>query len=326
MISVLPETGCSRQICAADSLLHSWDVLCRSICLHTNVDWQKWQGWWDAWFSQIHTYIDVYSGFNPAPDANLKCYFRVFCAQSGVLDVLLTLHGADEGNELAGLVEKQGVKRSRTHQVFKASHLHRWWLSLRFFSLQLSALTVQRHWHDFSSKAHFLPLQGRHRGLWDGEGEGEEGGKLVGGGDGDDGGARREVGGGRRGGGWVTALLAPRVFCLDFPLSFFLPFLVGFTEGLVVGAGWNSSFNLHSHWLCSMKGSSMSSCFMKEVLISSMVRVCVSTGTHSKASSEQQPPHRLTETQDGTKRWCVSPGNSRQTSTRVSRGSQPLLE
>lgn len=58
----------------------------------------------------------------------------------------------------------------------------------------------------------------------------------------------------------------------------------------------------------------------------SMVSVCVSKGTHSMASSAQQPPHRLTDTQDGTKRWCVSPGNSRQTSTRVSRGSQPLRE
>lgn len=165
---------------------------------------------------------------------------------------------------------------------------------------------------------------------------------------------------------------------------------------LVVGVGWNCCFTLHtdetdvvsvkvlwgqetssdtyrvfyylhSHWLCSTKGSSMSSCFMKEVLISctqirkkeimancrhpltvfinhllfytnaggdlvrvcaytSMVSVCVSEGTHSRASSAQQPPHRLTDTQDGTKRWCVSPGNSRQTSTRVSRGSQPLRE
>lgn len=150
---------------------------------------------------------------------------------------------------------------------------------------------------------------------------------------------------------------------------------------LVVGVGWNCSFNLwadikrravgsvnsrysmnlqtddcfyylHSHWLCSTKGSSMSSCFMKDVLISctqsreeksfhtyhltktqrgvcvctSMVRVCVSEGTHSKASSAQQPPHRFTDTQDGTKRWWISPGNSRQTSTRVSRGSQPLRE
>lgn len=58
----------------------------------------------------------------------------------------------------------------------------------------------------------------------------------------------------------------------------------------------------------------------------SMVSVCVSEGTHSKASSAQQPPHRRTDTQAGTNRWCVSPGNSRQTSTRVSRGSQPLLE
>lgn len=58
----------------------------------------------------------------------------------------------------------------------------------------------------------------------------------------------------------------------------------------------------------------------------SMVSVCVSEGTHSMASSVQQPPHRLTDTQDGIKRWCVSSGNSRQTSTRVSRGSQPLLE
>lgn len=118
-------------------------------------------------------------------------------------------------------------------------------------------------------------------------------------------------------------------------------------------------YYLHSHWLCSMKGSSTSSCLMKEVLISctqirkqlcltanilslfstlivyflqwscvctSMVSVCVSKGTHSMASSAQQPPHLLTDTQDGTKRWCVSPGNSRQTSTRVSRGSQPLRE
>lgn len=65
---------------------------------------------------------------------------------------------------------------------------------------------------------------------------------------------------------------------------------------------------------------------MNEVLISSMVSVCVSVGTHSRASSAQQPPHRLTDTQDGIKRWCVSPGSSRQTSTRVSRGSQPLRE
>lgn len=58
----------------------------------------------------------------------------------------------------------------------------------------------------------------------------------------------------------------------------------------------------------------------------SMVTVCVSVGTHSKASSAQQPPHRLTDTQDGMKRLWVSSGNSRQTSTRVSRGSQPLRE
>lgn len=58
----------------------------------------------------------------------------------------------------------------------------------------------------------------------------------------------------------------------------------------------------------------------------SMVIVCVSKGTHSMASSAQQPPHRFTDTQDGTKRWCVSPGSSLQTSTRVSRGSQPLRE
>lgn len=123
----------------------------------------------------------------------------------------------------------------------------------------------------------------------------------------------------------VEAVMTSVVFCLDFPLSFFLSFLAGSRWDLVVGVG-RVCFNLHSHWLCSMKGSSMSSCFMKDVLISSIVSVCVSDGTHSKASSAQQPPHRLSETQDGTKRWWVSPGNSRQTSTRVSRGSQPLLE
>lgn len=58
----------------------------------------------------------------------------------------------------------------------------------------------------------------------------------------------------------------------------------------------------------------------------SMVSVCVSVGTHSRASSEQQPPHLLTDTQEGIKRWWVSSGNSRHTSTRVSRGSHPLLE
>lgn len=34
----------------------------------------------------------------------------------------------------------------------------------------------------------------------------------------------------------------------------------------------------------------------------SMVSVLVSEGTHSRASSEQQPPHRLKDTQDGMKR------------------------
>lgn len=58
----------------------------------------------------------------------------------------------------------------------------------------------------------------------------------------------------------------------------------------------------------------------------SMVSVLVSEGTHSRASSVQQPPHRLKDTQDGTKRLCVSPGSSRHTSTRVSRGSHPLRE
>lgn len=131
---------------------------------------------------------------------------------------------------------------------------------------------------------------------------------------------------GRVGGAWVAALMSPVAFCLDFPLSLFLSFLARFRWDLAVGVGWNCSFNLHSHWLCSTKGSSMSSCFMKDVLISSMVSVCVSEGTHSKASSAQQPPHRLKDTQDGTKRWWISPGNSRQTSTSVSRGSQPLRE
>lgn len=116
-------------------------------------------------------------------------------------------------------------------------------------------------------------------------------------------------------------------------------------------------YYLHSHWLCSTKDSSMSSCLMWEVRIScgqirkkkgtvqvnssapkrrslsacratdtSMVSVLVSRGTHSRASSVQQPPHRLKDTQDGTKRLCVSPGSSRHTSTRVSRGSHPLRE
>lgn len=61
-------------------------------------------------------------------------------------------------------------------------------------------------------------------------------------------------------------------------------------------------------------------------MCTSMVSVCVSDGTHSMASSEQQPPQRLTDTQDGMKRWWVSPGSSLQTSTKVSRGSQPLRE
>lgn len=118
--------------------------------------------------------------------------------------------------------------------------------------------------------------------------------------------------------------------------------LQSYWEGLI--------YYLHSHWLCSTKDNSMSSCFMKEVFIScvqnrkrstrlhrsnnslcvladtSIVSVLVSKGTHSRASSAQQPPHRLKETQDGTKRLCVSPGSSRHTSTRVSRGSHPLRE
>lgn len=65
---------------------------------------------------------------------------------------------------------------------------------------------------------------------------------------------------------------------------------------------------------------------LKLIVCTSMVTVCVSRGTHSMASWAQQPPHLLTDTQDGANRWCVSSGNSCQTSTRVSRGSQPLRE
>lgn len=212
----------------------------------------------------------------------------------------------------------------RTHQVLMASHLQRRGLSFRPFWLQVSAVTVQRHWHVVESKAHFLLRHGRQRVVGEGDGkEMVEGEILVGGSDGGEG---KDVAEGT-GGAWVAALVAPVIFCLDFlPLSFFLPFLAGFRKALDVGVGWRCSFNLQSHWLCSMKGSSVSSCFIKDVLISSMVTACVSVGTHSKASSAQQPPHRLTDTQDGMKRLWVSSGNSRQTSTRVSRGSQPLRE
>lgn len=212
-------------------------------------------------------------------------------------------------------------RKGQTHHVLVASHLQRRGLSLLPFLLQLSALMVQWHWHEVESNTHFLPRQGRQRGPGDGDGREEDGADGADGGAEDGGGELDEVG--------KTALMGSAVDCLDFPFSFcsfFLSFLGGLTWGLVSGVAFNCSFNLHSHWLCSMKGNSMSSCFMKEVLISSMVSVCVSKGTHSKASSAQQPPHRLTETQDGTKRWCVSSGSSRQTSTKVSRGSQPLRE
>ncbi len=57
----------------------------------------------------------------------------------------------------------------------------------------------------------------------------------------------------------------------------------------------------------------------------SITSVCVCDGTHSSASSEQQPPQRRSVTHDGRKRWCVSHGNSRQTSTSVSLGWHPLF-
>lgn len=59
---------------------------------------------------------------------------------------------------------------------------------------------VQRHWQDVASSAHFLPLQGRQRGLRDGDGEGE---RPVGGCDGGGGDVEGEDGGGRVGGAWV---------------------------------------------------------------------------------------------------------------------------
>lgn len=202
-------------------------------------------------------------------------------------------------------------------QVLLASHLQRWGLSLRPLWWQLSAVVLQRHWHDIGSSAHFLPRHGVHCGrgavVCTGTAvEGVEGGEVG------------QVLG--TGAAVVTSLGDSVAFCLDLSLSFFLCLLVSFTRDLVAGVVWNCSFNLHSHWLCSTNGSSTSSCFIKEVLISSMVSVCVSEGTHSKASSAQQPPHLRTDTQDGTNRWCVSSGNSRQTSTKVSRGSQPLRE
>lgn len=61
--------------------------------------------------------------------------------------------------------------------------LQRWGLSLRPFRLQLSALMVQWHWQDVVSSAHLLPLQGRQRGLGDGDREGE---MLMRGGDGEE--------------------------------------------------------------------------------------------------------------------------------------------
>lgn len=124
----------------------------------------------------------------------------------------------------------------------------------------------------------------------------------------------------------ITALGGSLGVCLDLFLCFFLCLLVCFTLDLLVGVVWNCSFILHSHLLCSTNGNSMSSCFMKEVLISSIVRVCVREATHSQPSSTQQPPHRRNDTHDGRNRWCVSSGNSRQTSTSMSRGAQPLRE
>lgn len=50
---------------------------------------------------------------------------------------------------------------------------------------------------------------------------------------------------------------------------------------------------LHSHWLCSSNGSSTSSCFMKEVLIS-----CA----HNNAS-QHQPPFRSADGWDGASRY-----------------------
>lgn len=62
---------------------------------------------------------------------------------------------------------------------------------------------VQRHLQDVASSAHFLPLQGRQRGLDDGDGDGEvaEGTETLLGGGGV--GVGREDGGGRVGGARV---------------------------------------------------------------------------------------------------------------------------
>lgn len=67
--------------------------------------------------------------------------------------------------------------------------------------LQLSAVMVQRHLQDVISSAHFLPLQGRQRGLGDGDGEAAEGAETLLGGGG--GGVGTEDGGGRVGGARV---------------------------------------------------------------------------------------------------------------------------
>lgn len=88
----------------------------------------------------------------------------------------------------------------------KGTDLQRRGLSFRPFWLQVSAVTVQRHWHVVESKAHFLLRHGRQRVVGEGEGEGEGDGKemvegeiLVGGSDGGEG---KDVAEGT-GGAWV---------------------------------------------------------------------------------------------------------------------------
>lgn len=53
-----------------------------------------------------------------------------------------------------------------------------------------------------------------------------------------------------------------------------------------------------------------------------MVMLNSSVGTHSRPSSLQQPPQRISGTQDGLKMYSISSGYSWKMSTRVSMGRQ----
>jgi len=87
------------------------------------------------------------------------------------------------------------INKSYLILFFVWTDLQRRGLSVRPFLLQLWALRVHLHWHDVASRAHFLPLQGRQRGVGEGEGERVVGGDVDGRGE--------DMEGGGRGGAWV---------------------------------------------------------------------------------------------------------------------------